>query len=138
MNYQKLKKKKCKICGAEFLPFKSTDMVCSFKCGEIYKQNHIKQNTPVKKVSETRKVENTKYAKLRKAFLALPENKYCKISKELFGTNTLATEIHHTYSGKDRQKYYLNISTWIAVSRRAHNWIHNNPKESYKRGWLKH
>jgi hypothetical protein len=45
-------------------------------------------------------------------------------------TKWSSTEIHHTYCGKDRAKYYLDESTWIAVSRDGHNWIHDNPKEA--------
>jgi hypothetical protein len=47
----------------------------------------------------------------------LPDNKWS------------STEIHHTYCGKDRANY-LDESTWIAVSRDGHNWIHDNPKEA--------
>lgn len=103
-------------------------MVCSFKCGEIYKQNHIKQNTPVKKVSESRKVENTKYAKLRKAFLSLPENKYCKIK----GSNCtkLATTIEHSF-GRIGDNY-LKISTWIPSCLNCNLELERNPELSKK------
>jgi hypothetical protein len=48
-------------------------------------------------------------------------------------TKWSSTEIHHTYCGKDEAKYYLDESTWIAVSRDGHNWIHDNPKGSKRK-----
>jgi len=85
----------------------------------------------IPKVSEKRKSENEAYSLLRKHFLNQPENQICPITGEK------AIEIHHTYSGKDRAKYFLITSTWIAVSRKGHNWIHDNPKEARQKGYLK-
>lgn len=137
MNYPKLKKKKCRVCGCEFKPYKSTDMVCSGKCASIYARDHLtRQKTHIKQVSDKRKIENTKYAKLKKAFMALPENKYCPVAKKVFNQSIETTDIHHTYSGADRQKYFLNVNTWIAVSRKGHRWIHDNPELAYEYGFL--
>lgn len=85
----------------------------------------------IPKVSEKRKAENEAYKLLRENFLKQDKNKICPI------TGKQATEIHHTYSGKDRAKYYLITSTWIAVSREGHNWIHEHPKEARQKGYLK-
>ena len=90
-----------------------------------------KKPKSIKKVSDKRAVENKIYTELRKAFLLLPENQVCPITKQE------ATEIHHAYSGKDRAKYFLDTTTWIAVSRDGHNWIHANPKEARELGYLK-
>jgi hypothetical protein len=85
----------------------------------------------IKSRSDKRVEEDEIYKQLRIEFLSREENRYCPITGEL------ATEIHHTYSGKDRAKYYLDTSTWIAVSRNGHIWIHANPKEARKLGYLK-
>jgi hypothetical protein len=47
------------------------------------------------------------------------------------------SEIHHSYSGKDRDKYYLDTTTWYAVERCCHDWCHANPKEARELGYLK-
>ena len=85
----------------------------------------------IPRVSAKRKLEDLKYIAQRIVFLGKKENQICPITK------WPATEIHHTYCGKDRAKYYLDESTWIAVSRDGHNWIHDNPKEAREKGFLK-
>lgn len=95
------------------------------------KQKTIKEFKPIPKISQKRKIENAKYIVLRIEFLGKKENQICPI------TNQQAIEVHHTYCGKDRAKYYLDVSTWLAVSRDGHNWIHDNPKKSRELGFLK-
>jgi hypothetical protein len=85
----------------------------------------------IAKVSPKRKLEDLKYMAQRIVFLGKKENQLCPITK------WPAVEIHHTYCGKDRAQYYLDESTWIAVSRDGHNWIHDNPKEAREQGFLK-
>ena len=87
------------------------------------------RSSKIKPISEKRKQDNKEYKKLREKYLK--ENPKCEI------TGLKATEIHHKYSGKDRDKYYLDTSTWMAVSRKAHNYIHKSPKEAREKGWLK-
>lgn len=60
-----------------------------------------------------------------------------KCEANLSGCSIYSIEIHHTYSGKDRAKYYLETSTWMAVCRNCHNEIHDNPKKSREIGYLK-
>jgi hypothetical protein len=91
----------------------------------------LKSFKPIPKVSAKRKIENLKYSALRIEFLGKKENRICPITKQP------TTEVHHTYCGKDRAKYYLDVSTWLAVSRKGHNWIHDNPKEARELGFLK-
>lgn len=86
---------------------------------------------PIAKRSKKRIEDDKVYFKKRKAFLALPENKICNVS------GLPAVEIHHIFSGKDRDKYYLDESTWMAVSRKGHNWIHEHSKEARELGYLK-
>ena len=129
-----LKKCKNKDCGIEFKQFNSLQSYCSSKC----KMQNAKPNLqlkqiykPIKKVSDKRKIENAKYLVLRIEFLGKPENQKCPI------TGKPTTDVHHTYCGKDRAKYYLDVSTWLAVSRLGHIWIHSFPKEARELGFLK-
>lgn len=86
---------------------------------------------PIPKVSKKRQIENLQYSVLRTEFLGKKENQICPITKQQ------TIEVHHTYCGKDRAKYYLDVSTWLAVSRDGHNWIHAFPKEARELGYLK-
>ena len=105
---------------------------CFLKC-QIRIDNSKKVKAPYKipKVSKKRQAEDLRYKVLREEFLSRKENQICPISKQQ------TVEVHHTYSGKDRAKYYLDTTTWIAVSRDAHNWIHDHPKDAREQGYLK-
>jgi hypothetical protein len=48
-----------------------------------------------------------------------------------------ATDVHHTYAGSNRDAFYLVQSTWRAVCRNCHNWIHEHPEEARIMNWLK-
>lgn len=87
-----------------------------------------KKKTRIKPRSDKRVKEDKVYSTLREVFL---KDKFCPITGEP------ATEVHHTYSGKDRAKYYLDIKTWLAVSRTGHEWIHKYPAAARKLGYLK-
>lgn len=90
-----------------------------------------KKPKPIRKQSAKREVENKEYLKKRILFLSLPKNKICPITKGK------TTEVHHTYSGKDRATHFLDEETWIGVSREGHKWIHDNPKKARELGFLK-
>ena len=96
-----------------------------------WKKIEPKEKKPIPRRSKKKIIEDLQYSVLRKEFLEKPENKICKIN----GMPT--TEIHHKYCGKDRAKYYLDTSTWLAVNRDSHNWIHAFPKEARELGFLK-
>lgn len=76
------------------------------------------------------------YAKKRKAFLEA--HPFCMVSPVLKGLwdglFVSATDIHHK-AGR-LGKNYLDESTWMAVSREGHDFIHRNPKIARERGWL--
>jgi hypothetical protein len=115
----------------------------------------MKPRKPIRKVSSKRAKQNAEYSKRRKAFLEA--HPYCQwflnhhgISEKeagplgvveiMTGFNgriikiPLSTEIHHK---RGRFGSRLNAEEfWMAVSREGHNWIHNNPKEAYERGYL--
>ena len=125
------KEKICE-CGNHFIQYNSLKKYCSFNCEKKYKPHsqNLKQKTPIRKVSVKQDKLNKIYSKLRIEFLSLPENRICKIN----GMPT--TEIHHKYCGKNRAKYYLDTSTWLAVNRDSHNFIHDNTKKSRELGYL--
>lgn len=116
----------------DFCVYKNVSQKCFLKC-QIRIDNSKKVKVPcqIKKVSEKRKLQDIEYKKLRLEFLSKPENQICPISKQQ------TVEVHHTYSGKDRAKYYLDTTTWLAVSRDGHNWIHDHPKDARELGYLK-
>lgn len=118
----------CRSCGNEFRQYTSLD-----KCKCRISKPQPKQNKVyvIPQVSKKRKVEMLQYSVLRIEFLCKKENQICPITKQQ------TVEVHHTFSGKDRAKYYLDVSTWLAVSRDGHNWIHANPKEARELGYLK-
>lgn len=129
-----MKLKNCRNCGQKFKPYyKTTEMFCSLKCSYNYQNENRKHRvkTQINKVSDKMYKRLKEYTKLKKEFLKRPENKFCRITGEP------ATEIHHKYPGKDRQKYFLDVSTWVAVSRNGHIWIHNNTIEAEKLGLIK-
>ena len=78
-------------------------------------------------VSDRRREEAKVYAAKRKAFLAArPKCQVCWKAK--------SKDVHHRagrHSGN-----YLNESTWLAVCRHDHDWIHAHPKEARANGWL--
>lgn len=41
---KKIRLKKCKVCGNEFQPFKSTESVCGFECAVAYGKNKVKKD----------------------------------------------------------------------------------------------
>jgi hypothetical protein len=88
-----------------------------------------KPKKPIKKVSEKRLKENAQYTTLR--FMFLTKNNKCQIC-----SIATAQHVHHKYSGKDRAKYYLDVSTWMALCICCHNEIHAKPSESREKGHL--
>ena len=71
---------------------------------------------------------NTAYSKLRKQYLQDHPICHAKIHK----CSLHATEVHHK---QGRGVYHLDTSTWLPVCRNCHNWIENNPTESYELGY---
>lgn len=124
-----------KGCNKEFKMYKTTDKYCSFSCANLnQKEKPKKTQKPIRQMSEKRKRESYIYARKRKAFLLLPENKYCPVAKKIFNETIEAVEIHHL---KGRVGRLLNyVPYWLAVCRKGHNWIHNNPEDAYKLGFL--
>jgi len=87
----------------------------------------------IPQVSSKRKKKDAEYSKLRERFLT--ENPLCMV--KVNGCGHGATDVHHKFSGSDRDTYYLVQSTWLAVCRACHSWIHNHPEEARIMNWLK-
>lgn len=71
---------------------------------------------------------NASYTKLRREYLLDHPVCHAKIHK----CSLHATEIHHK---QGRGVYHLDTLTWLPVCRNCHNWIENNPTESYELGF---
>lgn len=124
-----------KGCTHEFKLFRSTDKYCSPSCAyKDAKPLKQKPHAPIKPYSEKRKTESFLYTKKRKAFMELEENKYCFAAKLLFNEVHLCTEVHHKAGRKGKLLNY--VPYWLAVCRKAHDWIHDNPTKSYELGLL--
>lgn len=121
------------------------------------KRTAILRRTPLRKVSSKRSRELREYSKKRKAFLAehplcqvwLSRNRYRELGQGFYEDRAnkihsdlmveangcpRACDIHHKAG---RTGWRLNDeSQWMAVSREAHEFIHRNPSEARRRGWL--
>jgi hypothetical protein len=84
-------------------------------------------------VSSKRKKKDAEYSKLREKYLT--ENPLCMV--KVNGCSHGATDVHHTYAGANRDAFYLVQSTWKAVCRNCHNYIHEHPEDARTMGWLK-
>lgn len=97
----------------------------------------MKRKTPLRRVSAKRARQNREYAKRRKLFL--DDHRICPVvysgvTGRAVGTYIYTTDVHHT-DGRENT-LLLDESKWLAVSREGHRWLHENPAESRKRGWL--
>lgn len=99
------------------------------KCTKLMNNPKPVKRKPIKKVSNKFAILQNQYKSIRNQYLK--ENSICVV------TGKKATEIHHTYCGANRSKYFLYPDTWLAVCREGHNWIHDNPIEAREKGFLK-
>lgn len=140
-----IKKVKCgnPTCERMIMLFNSLNPYCSagckvshqrakgtFKYKKVSETANKRAIKPIKQISDKRAIQLKEYSKLRKQFLK--ENPKCAVYPYL-----KAVEIHHTYPGSNRNRYFLEVSTWMAVSREGHNFIHSNVSLSKERGYLK-
>jgi hypothetical protein len=87
----------------------------------------------ISQVSSKRKKKDQEYLKLRERYLT--QNHLCMV--KVNGCTNGATDVHHTYAGANRDAFYLVQSTWLAVCRNCHDWIHAHPTEARTMKWLK-
>jgi hypothetical protein len=109
----------------------------------------LTRRKPLKRQSKKRAKESKVYMDKRKAFLAA--NRWCQwhlsellLSKGKNYTTATApidwskvprsTEVHHK---KGRSgPHFLDESTWMAVSTKAHRYIHAHGQESREKGYI--
>ena len=89
---------------------------------------------PLARRSPKRSRQEAEYLRKRKNFLL--GNPVCQANLPGICTHT-STDVHHTYAGSNRNKYFLEESTWLSVCRSCHNWIHLNAKLARELGLLK-
>lgn len=132
----KSKKKVCGECGEESFIWANRGgrKLCK-KCATTGVD--IKPTCKAKPIaprSQKRVIQEREYSVKRKIFLE--NNPMCQAHIQGICTNQ-ATECHHKYSGKDRNQYFVDETTWIAICRNCHNWIHANSKNAREMGLLK-
>lgn len=129
---KKAKPRKCKVCETVFTPKQFMQPTCLYNCLLIYKSREAenserKKKTPIKKVSDKRKVENLQYTANRIVFLNKPENRICPI------TGQPTTDIHHK---KGRTgSLFLDEKYWVALSREGHKQVEENPEWAKENGY---
>jgi hypothetical protein len=93
----------------------------------------LRSKTPLKRsgrlraASPKRQNEYNKYAKEKKAYIAIhPQCERCNTKK--------ATDLHHK-AGRVGQWLYRS-EYFAALCRKCHDWIHQNGKEARSLGWV--
>ena len=94
----------------------------------------LRRATRLRPISNRRRVRLDEYYKRRERFLSRPENRFCIVSWVLWGQRVPPCDIHHKKGRYGTN--FLDESTWMAVSRDAHIWLHANPREARARGWM--
>ncbi len=87
-----------------------------------------KVRKPLPRVTPKRAKQNREYSVRRKAFLLA--HPYCMA--QCFGSRSC--DVHHKAGRLGGN--FLNESTWIAVCRSCHDYIHTHPKEARALGLL--
>lgn len=87
----------------------------------------MKPRKPIPRQSARRKVEARQYAKLRVAFLG--ERPKCEICGK-----RASQDVHHTRGRYNGQ--YLAVTSWMAVCRYCHDYLHQHPKQAREMGWI--
>jgi hypothetical protein len=94
----------------------------------------LRRRTRLRAISPRHRHRLDEYFRRRDRFLAQPGNQWCIVAWTLWGRKLPVTDIHHK-----RGRYgtnFLDESTWLAVSREGHDWIHRFPKDARARGWM--
>jgi hypothetical protein len=130
-----VKKKICSGCNTEQYIWKrhQGEPYCK-SCWSCHKsKDNVQKPTIIPLVSSKRKKKDAEYSKLRERYLT--ENPLCMV--KVNGCSHGATDVHHTFAGANRDAFYLVQSTWKAVCRNCHNYIHEHPEDARVMGWLK-
>lgn len=138
-------------CGKPFPKQNSFQKCCSFSHTRLYDLERGKEPKtplsspimrkevkPIPKQSEKKKKEIAKYLKVRSEFMNQPENKVCPI------TGQLTTDVHHRagrvgyfddWARENEIPLLIDIRHFIAVSRKGHQQIENNPTWAKEMGF---
>jgi len=93
------------------------------------------KRTQLKRVSKKMAKAYETYRQRRKDFLA--EHPFCEVEIVVPGVLSCmgaSCDVHHI---NKRGPYLNDTSTWLAVCRECHTFIHNNPKIARELGLLK-
>jgi len=134
-----IKLKICDGCGKERPIWKSSGTgglkLCQ-QCWSCHKSGENIQkptSSEIPRVSAKRAKKDAEYSKLRQRYLT--DNFMCVV--KVNGCGHGATDVHHTYAGSNREAFYLVQSTFLAVCRNCHSWVHLNPEKARILGYLK-
>lgn len=101
--------------------------------GETVKPTN-KKHYSIPSRSSKKIAQDTLYSVARKLFL--DQHPSCMIAIKGVCTGR-SSQIHHTYSGKDREKFYLDTTTWLSTDDSCHKWVHEHSLEARELGFLK-
>lgn len=128
---------RCDNCNKKFTKVYFTDKHCSseqckeskyeYQNGKRESSTFNKPKKEINKRSEKRKSEEQIYSVLSKDYKK--NNPICQRCKK---SNT--EDVHHR-NGREGKRLNL-IQFWMPACRKCHDYIHNNPEESYIKGWL--
>lgn len=110
-----------------------TEKLSAIRNGFAPKTTGPKEKKPIAKRSEKMKVEMKKYIPAMKAFLAMPENQFCKIRMK--GCKGKAACVHHT-AGRDGVKLH-DTSDWVPSCLVCNLTVETSDKEAREKGFKK-
>lgn len=119
-----MKLKMCNGCKKPVYIWKSVGKekfckICWFKQSPITKiKSKPKRISPR---SEKRIIADKKYGKLRKKFLESNPMCMAKFSVCI----SVGCQVHHTFSGKDRNSHLLDIESWWSICSECHRYGHD-------------
>jgi hypothetical protein len=83
-------------------------------------RKYLRRLSPLKRQSARRKLESQRYHVLREAFL----RSHPQCEARLSGCTHFSSDVHHA---RGRGKNFLATETWLALCRRCHRYVHDNP-----------
>lgn len=117
--------RKCVTCGSEFRKFKTTDKYCSPQCAKPF-QNKVKPRKKIASISDSMAIRLKEYRLVRNDFMRLhPKCQIC-------GKDSI--DLHHK-SGRLGANL-TDVNTFMALCRKCHREIHDNPKLARNKGYL--
>lgn len=127
---------RCDNCNKPFKKKYFTDKHCSdegcqeskyeYQNGKRESSTFNKPKKEINKRSEKRIGEEKIYSVLSKDYKK--NNPICQLC------NNKTQDVHHR-NGREGKRLNL-IQFWMHLCRKHHDYIHENPEESYKKGWL--